>query len=209
MKNMNRLTCLLLLVFGGQAVAANNELYAHNDQMDKEQNLCPYQPLYRAVDTSLRKTTMTPVEDPLFLSSTYCFGHFDHGRQDQRLLPGYFKDRAAILLQRRYGKAFKALETTEQRVVFVHLFLKTLTHKVLVLPATVRVEPKQIKVILTMDGKSAQNTSLWQMTITPPGYADVHDGLMALKDKPELVEQWPQLVKLVAEVINGNGATTL
>ncbi|MCJ8274172.1 MAG: hypothetical protein MJK04_32845 [Psychrosphaera sp.] len=134
------------------------------------------------------------------LSPAYCFGHFAHGRKYQRLLPGYFEGESSIHLNKRYSKAFKTLETVEQRVAFVHLFLKSLTHQVLVLPITVGIEPKQIRVILTMGG---EHTSLWQLTVTPAGHSDIHDGLMALGDNPQIAEQWPDLVKLADEVISG------
>ncbi|MCJ8270818.1 MAG: hypothetical protein MJK04_15610 [Psychrosphaera sp.] len=199
MKKLNLIKYGLLLVL----LSSTNVAASEEPQMGQDSNKCPYQPLYRTVDALARKTMMTPVDDPLFMSETYCFGYFAHGREDYRLLPGYFKGETAIFLQRRYTKAYRTLQTTEQRVAFVHLFLKSLTHKVLVLPTTVRIEPKQIKVFLTMNGDEPNNTSLFHMAVTPKGHAAVHDGLIALKDGSLIAEQWLQLVELVDEVIKG------
>ncbi|NQZ11037.1 MAG: hypothetical protein HRT35_28115 [Algicola sp.] len=210
MNKLSRLSFILLLLLSSQSGLANNDQYSQYDQEDKAQAginkvQCPYLPLYRAVEKSLRKTTLTPVDEPLFLSTAYCFGHFSHGRKDQRLLPGYFPDKTAMNLNKRYSQAYKTLQSTEERVAFVHLFLKSLTQQVLVLPVTVGIKPKQIRVILTMSSTVSNHSSLWQFTVTPSGHADVYDGLIALGDRPQITEQWPDLVKLVDEVIGGDG----
>jgi hypothetical protein len=200
MKNLTKMvvTGLFLSTVGAQAAQSALDQKAN---VNNNAPQCPDVKLYRDVPDGQRSTLMTRArtDDPLYLSTHYCFAFFSGSEQkDIEKLPAKLSFNQTRRLFRRYGRTYDTLTDDQQRIAFAHLYLKMLSEQALVLPYT-NIENK---IKYSVSFKDKDKTVLFSANLAnSKDYHLLYNGLLELADKPLIDKDWPELVKLVELVL--------
>ncbi|MCJ8274379.1 MAG: hypothetical protein MJK04_33895 [Psychrosphaera sp.] len=173
--------------------------------VDSQTNQCPTQKLHRQVEKDQRVTINFQIDDPVYLSKHYCFAHVTNDEiANKNQLPTVIKDTEAFAMTGRYNASYKSLSRDEQKVAFAHLFLKTLSQKMMVIPQ--RDSRQKLHILLPTNGGTRVILVRQNLAVTDADYSLIRDGLLELVDKPAIDQDWPELVKLVGRVIENKSS---
>jgi hypothetical protein len=196
----------LLLLTSIASDAANSQSHqSANDQV----NGCANTNLYRQTSEEQRKTAVTPNDDLVLLSKHYCVGFTDLSTVKSSSLPTKMSNIEALVMFGRYNKVWRALSTTEEKVMFAHLYLKQLSKKALILPQTIQAD--KISIVLPAAlGRDKVILVQHNLSVTLADYLVVHQGLLDLtylssKQLKTMEGQSTKLAKQVKWVMKGNG----
>ena len=163
--------------------------------------------LYREMSEGQRITILTPVNDLLYLSKDYCFVYWPDESppelKNSLLKYNFYESRDLGI---RYSLTYEKLSSDEQRIAFAHLFLKSLTERSVVLPATSNIN--EIRYVLPTHKQGKKTFRALSLLSSDNDYQLLHNGLLALADKPPIDKDWPELVKLVELVLTNLNSTS-
>lgn len=168
---------------------------------DDKKYQCPDIPLLKEAPIELRKLSTNPLDEPFYLSEQFCFGLSGPKIQlpKSKLFSKYDKPQATKLYI-NYNRVYEAITDRTQKLNFVHLFLRELSHQAIVLPSSYGEPLAQITFeVMHKNNDFASHL----LKITPDmGHVEALHQLREMQNNPPKAEAHPEIMKLIEFVLD-------
>lgn len=162
---------------------------------------CPKIPLLREASKELRRLSLNSVDESFFLSDQYCMLLAGVKLETQVTdFPVTYDKQQLRTLQENYQRAYSSISNEEDKILFVHMFLHILSHRVVVAPESFG-EHKTNIVVAARTSKDKK--AAYHLRLTPDmSYEEALNRLNRLLLSPPSMQDVPNLMNLVYEVLD-------